>query len=157
MRIKKKQRYVPELNTSSLPDLIFTVLFFFMIVTHMRQNDVKVQVRTPKGTELLPFDRKFAVAAIYVGKDSNGEILIQLNNDIIPSEKLPSEIKRLRSELSDEEREAFTVSLKADRDIPMGVLADIKETLRSNNILHLNYSASGDEKEKNSSRAPKEN
>ena len=157
MRIKKKQRYVPELNTSSLPDLIFTVLFFFMIVTHMRQNDVKVQVRTPEGTELQPFDKKFATAAIYIGKDSKGEIRIQLNNDIIPSEKLPSEIKRLRSELSDEERESFTVSLKADRDIPMGVLADIKETLRSNNILHLNYSASGDEKETNSSRSPKEN
>ena len=157
MRIKKKQRYVPQLNTSALPDLIFTVLFFFMIVTHMRQNDVKVQVRTPEGTELQPFDKKFATAAIYVGKDSNGEILIQLNNDIIPSEKLPSEIKRLRSELSDEERDAFTVSIKADRDVPMGVLADIKETLRSNNILHLNYSASGDEKETNSSRSPKEN
>ena len=156
MRIKKKQRYVPELNTSALPDLIFTVLFFFMIVTHMRQNDVKVQVRTPEGTELQPFDKKFATAAIYIGKDSKGEIRIQLNNSIVPSEKLPLERKRLRSELSDEERDAFTVSIKADRDVPMGVLADIKETLRSNNILHLNYSASGKEKEMNRGRSQKE-
>lgn len=156
MRIKKKQRYVPQLNTSALPDLIFTVLFFFMIVTHMRQNDVKVMLRTPEGTELQPFDKKFATAVIYVGKDCNGEIRIQLNNDVVPAEKLSSEIKRLRSDLSDEEREAFAVSIKADRDIPMGVLADIKETLRSNNILHLNYSASGKEKEKNRGRSQKE-
>ena len=156
MRIKKKQRYVPQLNTSALPDLIFTVLFFFMIVTHMRQNNVKVMLRTPEGTELQPFDKKFATAAIYIGKDSKGEIRIQLNNDVVPAEKLSSEIKRLRGDLSDEEREAFAVSIKADRDIPMGVLADIKETLRSNNILHLNYSASGKEKEKNRGRSQKE-
>ena len=50
--VKRREREVPGLNTAALPDLIFTVLFFFMIVTHMRQADVKVQYRVPEGTEL---------------------------------------------------------------------------------------------------------
>lgn len=47
----RRQREVPGLNTSSLPDLIFTVLFFFMIVTHMRKATLKVRFQQPQGTE----------------------------------------------------------------------------------------------------------
>ena len=46
---KKKQHDVPQLNTASLPDLIFSVLFFFMIVTHMRTDNSKVRYSLPKG------------------------------------------------------------------------------------------------------------
>ena len=46
------KRDVPGLNLASLPDLIFTVLFFFMIVTHMRDVNPKVRYEVPQGTEL---------------------------------------------------------------------------------------------------------
>ena len=49
---RKKKHEVPALNTASLPDLIFSVLFFFIIVTHMRQDDVRVKYRVPQGKEL---------------------------------------------------------------------------------------------------------
>lgn len=49
---KTGKRGMPELNTSSLPDLIFTMLFFFMIVTTMREVTLKVQFQVPQGTEL---------------------------------------------------------------------------------------------------------
>ena len=49
---RRREHTVPGLNTASLPDLIFSVLFFFMIVTHMQKVAVKVQYRTPQGTEL---------------------------------------------------------------------------------------------------------
>ena len=39
----KKKRDIPNLNTAALPDLIFTVLFFFMIVTQLRDTEVKVR------------------------------------------------------------------------------------------------------------------
>ena len=38
---KTGKREMPALNTSSLPDLIFTLLFFFMIVTTMREVTLK--------------------------------------------------------------------------------------------------------------------
>ena len=37
---------------ASLPDLIFTVLFFFMIVTHMRDVEKQVSYQLPSGTEV---------------------------------------------------------------------------------------------------------
>ena len=49
---KKQGREMPEMNTSSLPDLIFTILFFFMIVTTMREVTLKVKFTVPSGTEL---------------------------------------------------------------------------------------------------------
>ena len=47
---KKAKREMPEMNTSSLPDLIFTILFFFMIVTTMREVTLKVKFVVPQGT-----------------------------------------------------------------------------------------------------------
>ena len=63
-------RSVPTLNTSSLPDLIFTVLFFFMVVTHMRQVTLKVRFRVPQGTELTRLTKKSAVSYVYIGTPS---------------------------------------------------------------------------------------
>ena len=47
---ERRHRDMPGLNTSSLPDLIFTVLFFFMIVNHMRKVTLKVKYQVPQGT-----------------------------------------------------------------------------------------------------------
>ena len=59
---------MPELNTSSLPDLIFTMFFFFMIVTTMREVTMKVQFRSPQATELEKLEKKSLVTFIYVGQ-----------------------------------------------------------------------------------------
>ena len=63
---KRTRREIPGLNTSSLPDLIFTVLFFFMIVTHMRKVTLKVKYQVPQGTELTRLTKKTAVSYIYI-------------------------------------------------------------------------------------------
>ena len=69
MNIRRPRfRDVPTLNTSSLPDLIFTVLFFFIIVTHMRKATVKVEYQLPQGTELTRLTKKSAVTYIYIGR-----------------------------------------------------------------------------------------
>ena len=73
---------MPGLNTAALPDLIFTVLFFFMIVTHMRDVEPLVRYDVPLGTELQKVAHKASVVYIYVGrtaKDSD-QFAIQLNN-----------------------------------------------------------------------------
>ena len=66
MNFHKKSHEVPGLNTSSLPDLIFSVLFFFMTVTHMRQVTLKVDCRLPQGKELTRLTKKSAVSHIYI-------------------------------------------------------------------------------------------
>lgn len=144
----RHHRNVPTLNTSSLPDLIFTVLFFFMIVTHMRQNNVKVEMTVPEGEELQQFDKKYATATIFVGKGTDGEIHIQVNDDITEISSIGAVINKERKAVAEDERDAFTVILKADKDVPLGVIADIKDVLQMNNVLHINYSASMEERSK---------
>ena len=82
-RLRRRKYDMPELNTAALPDLIFTVLFFFMIVTHMRTDEMKVQYQVPKGERLERLTHKSSVCHIYIGKPigaSDDSVRIQLNN-----------------------------------------------------------------------------
>lgn len=141
MNLRKEKRHVPELNTSALPDLIFTVLFFFMIVTHMRQTDVKVKVQTPQGTELQKLNKKYAVTYLYIGKDKTGKSQIQVNNRLVAIDKLAEVLRKERKQLPVDEQKYHTVSIKADRDTPLSVIADVKEALRNAHTLQISYSA----------------
>ena len=140
--VKRREREVPGLNTAALPDLIFTVLFFFMIVTHMRQADVKVQYRVPEGTELSRLANKATAQYIYIGSmGNNGAPVIQLNNRIVTIDELRYELIRQRQLMSDEDCDRMVVSIRADRNTDMGVIADVKRALREANALRVSYSA----------------
>ena len=134
---------MPGLNTAALPDLIFTVLFFFMIVTHMRDVEPLVHYDVPLGTELQKVAHKASVVYIYVGrtaKDSD-QFAIQLNNRLATVDDIRAFIEEERSRMAPEDQALLTVSLKADRDVPMRLIADIKEALRQSYALKINYSA----------------
>ena len=145
---KTEKRVMPTLNTSSLPDLIFSLLFFFMIVTTMREETLKLEFRLPQATELNKLERKSLVTHIYVGRPSaeyrdasDGESCIQLNDSFADVSDIPAYIANERAGLSEEEQAQMTVSLKVDRHTRMGIVLDIKEALRQANALNISYSA----------------
>ena len=143
---KRKRRSVPVLNTASLPDLIFTVLFFFMIVTHMRNENVKVTYRVPQGTELSRVTKKSAVTNIYIGKRmgevaSDNKFYVQVNNEVMEIDHIPSYMRDIRSNMPEELRQHATVSIKADRDVPMGIVTQVKQALREAKAYRVSYSA----------------
>ena len=148
-----EERDVPMLNTSSLPDLIFTVLFFFMIVTHMRDVDLKVRYEVPQGTEVTKLGHKASVVHIYVGRrigavaGEDDEFFIQLNNDIATLDDIKAFVETERSQMNSEDQGRLTVSIKADRDVPMGLISDIKQVLQQAYALRINYSATERSKE----------
>ena len=132
---RRSSHNMPGLNLASMPDLIFTVLFFFMIVTHMRHDDVKVRYQVPAGTEVQKLQQKSAVINIYIGEGK-----IQVNNQLTDVEHLPQLIEAERKKLSEDNAEHLTVSLKADKHTPMGIIADVKEALQRSFALRINYS-----------------
>lgn len=132
---RRSSHNMPGLNLASMPDLIFTVLFFFMIVTHMRHDDVKVRYQVPAGTEVQKLQQKSAVINIYIGEGK-----IQVNNQLTDVEHLPQLIEAERKKLSEDNAERLTVSLKADKHTPMGIIADVKEALQRSFALRINYS-----------------
>jgi biopolymer transport protein ExbD len=123
-----------------MPDLIFTVLFFFMIVTHMRSDEVKVHLQVPQGTEVQKLANKSAVANLYIG-NLEGQWRVQLNGDLIRPEEIPARIEKIRAGMSPENAEHLTISLRADRKAPMGLVSDVKRSLQKVYALRINYSA----------------
>ena len=153
IRGDRRRHGVPTLNVASMPDLIFTVLFFFMIVTHMRSDEVKVRLEVPAGSEVKKLTGHPAIVNIYIGKGGmrnveggmrlpkEQEWLVQLNGDIVSPKEIPARINAIRSKLSPENAERLTVSFRADRHAPMGLVSDVKQALQQAYALKINYSA----------------
>jgi len=146
---RNEKREMPALNTSSLPDIIFMLLFFFMSVTSMKEVSYKVQFQNPQATELTKLEQKSLVRYIYVGtptaefrKQYGAETRIQLNDAIVDR---PSQIGEYivdeRSAMREDEQGKMTVSIKADKETRMGVIADIKQELRRSYALKISYAA----------------
>ena len=131
---------VPSLNMASMPDLIFTVLFFFMIVTHMRSDEVKVRLEVPRGSEVQKLAARQSVVNIYLGR-KDGQWSVQLNGELVLPETIPARIEQLRAKMGPESAERLTVSLRADKQTPMGLVSDVKRALQKVYALRINYSA----------------
>ncbi len=143
---KKGSRELPEMNTSSLPDLIFTILFFFMIVTTMREVTLKVKFTVPQGTQLEKLEKKSSVSFIYVGPPTDqlrGQMgsgtRIQLNDRYAETTELIDFVAQERTTMEDPASQVM--SLKVDTKTKMGIITDIKEQLRKAWALKINYSA----------------
>ncbi|HEY9551268.1 MAG TPA: biopolymer transporter ExbD, partial [Prevotella sp.] len=133
---------------ASLPDLIFTVLFFFMIVTHMRKVAVKVQYRVPQATELTRLTKKTAISYIYIGRPAAAfqgmagtGTRIQLNDKFATPAEIADYIEAEKARMSPEDREQMTVSIKADKDTKMGIITDVKQALRRSKAVKISYTA----------------
>ena len=136
----QSRRSVPSLNVASMPDLIFTVLFFFMIVTHMRSDEVKVRLQVPAGVEVQKLANKQAVVNLYIGKQGD-KWAVQLNGNIVAPADIPASIEHIRSGLSSENQSRLTVSLRVDKKAPMGLVSEVKRNLQQAYALKINYSA----------------
>lgn len=146
---QKEKREVPGLNLAAMPDLIFTVLFFFMIVTHMREVKPMVRFDIPQGTEVEKA-RKAGMIYLFIGKPVNerGDVVgdesrIQLNDHYVTLDEIGAAIEEERSHMSEENRQQMVVSIRADRGTEMGLINDVKQALRKAGALNINYSATG--------------
>lgn len=102
-------REMPELNTSSLPDLVFAFLFFIMMVTSMREVTLKVEFHAPQATELQKLEKKSLVTFIYVGKPTRdlrakmgSETRIQLNDAFAETSEIQDYIAQEKSSMKEE-------------------------------------------------------
>ncbi len=145
---KKRGKSSPEVSTASLPDIIFMLLFFFMVVTVLRDSEQKVNVVTPTATELTKLEKKSLVNYIYVGrpvekfKATYGtKPRIQLGDKFASLEEIPLFLEKHRSKVSENMRPGIKTSLKIDNSVTMGIVTDVKQALRKAGQLLVNYSA----------------
>lgn len=145
---RNEKREMPALNTSSLPDIIFMLLFFFMSVTSMKEVTYKVSFTTPQATELTKLEKKSLVRYIYVGtptkdyrKQYGTESRIQLDDAFAEKSEIGEYILNESSNMNEEDRPKMTISIKADKETRMGIINDIKQELRAVSALKINYAA----------------
>lgn len=144
---KKQGGETPAISTASLPDIVFMLLFFFMVTTVMREITLKVENAKPFATEIKKLERKSLVTYIYVGKPKaayipqvGAEPRIQLNDAFARVKELQQFVITEREAINEAERPLMTVSIKADGQVKMGLVTDIKQELRKANSLKINYS-----------------
>ena len=142
---KGEKRGMPELNTSSLPDLVFSILFFFMCVTHMREDTPIVKVTTPRADQVTKLENKSLVTTVLVGKPRDPrrgtEELIQFNDDFLDMRNVQSTMESARLSMKEQDQPKMQVSMKVDRNCKMGIITELKKELRKAQCLKISYSA----------------
>jgi len=143
---KKNKGEIPAVNTASLPDIVFMLLFFFMVATVMRDNELKINNQLPAADQVEKLDKKDLVMYIYAGKPNSGyqaqygtEARIQLNDKFSEVSDIPAFIYAERESKREEVRPFLTTALKVDKGTNMGIVGDIKQELRKVNALKINY------------------
>ena len=145
---KKRGKASPAISTASLPDIIFMLLFFFMVVTVLRDGERKVQVVVPQATELQKLEHKSLVNHIWIGKPVEKyqavygtKPRIQLGDKFATENDIPLFLKQHKIKIPEAQRPRITSSLKVDGDVTMGIVTDVKTILRKSGQLKVNYSA----------------
>lgn len=143
---KKTNEGQPAISTASLPDIVFMLLFFFMVVTVMRQNTLMVENKLPYADQVEKLDKKDLVMYIYAGKPSpryqerfGTEARIQLNDKFASVDEVQQFIFAERETKREELIPYLTTALKVDEETNMGLVSDIKQELRKAEALKINY------------------
>jgi len=150
---QKSKGKAPTISTASLPDIIFILLFFFMVSSTIKNTSIKVSIKAPFATELKKLEKKSLVLFVYVGKPLDIEKYgtaprIQINDAFVTIDKVGELLARERENRNENDKPKMSVSIKADANTEMGIITDIKQELRKVSLLKVNYSAQGGSIEK---------
>lgn len=148
---KKRGKTSPAISTASLPDIIFMLLFFFMVVTVLRDAELKVKVSTPYATELTKLEEKSLVNYLYIGRPLQKyqalygtKPRMQLGDKFANIQDIPLFLERHKVKVPESRHGQITSSLRVDGEVTMGIVQDVKTQLRKSGQLKVNYSAKKD-------------
>jgi biopolymer transport protein ExbD len=142
---KEKSGELPAISTASMPDIIFMLLFFFMVTTTMREVTMKVRIKAPDASEVQKLEKKALVSFIYIGPPIQSKLYgtesrIQLNDTFRSVSDIAEFIYTEREARMEADRPLLTTSLKVDKEVKMGIVTDVKQELRKVGAFKINYS-----------------
>ena len=145
---KGDKKTMPAGSTSSLSDIVFMLLFFFMVTTQMRETENKVLVKLPEASEVVKLERKDLASYINIGSPTRTyqaqygtDARIQLNDSFKTTDEIRDFIAAERDAMSEADRQFMTVAIRADENTRMGIITDVKQELRRCSALKIMYSA----------------
>ncbi|HNV81545.1 MAG: biopolymer transporter ExbD [Tenuifilaceae bacterium] len=145
---RKGKTGMPAISTASLPDIVFMLLFFFMVSTTLRETELFVKIKLPEASEVVKLEKKSLVSYIYIGPPARQyqslfgtDSRIQLNDSFKTLTDIRDFISSEREAMSESDRPFLQTSLKIDEDTRMGIVTDVKQELRKASALKISYSA----------------
>lgn len=148
MAMFKKVRREVQASSSSMSDIVFMLLFFFMVTTQLRETENKVQVRLPEASEVVKLERKDLASYINIGTPIRSlqtkygtDARIQLNDAFRSKEEIRDFVASERDAMSEADRPLMQVCIRADQDVRMGIITDVKQELRRCSALRIMYTA----------------
>ncbi|MEO0404769.1 MAG: biopolymer transporter ExbD [Bacteroidota bacterium] len=150
---RKVKKDSGAISTASLPDIVFMLLFFFMVATVLRTEDERVKVVKPEASEIEKIEKKHLIKYINIGPPQDKARfgtapVIQLNDDFASVEDIQQWVADEKETLAEAEQSQMWVSLKVDQDTKMKVVTDVKQELRQAQALKLLYSTNSRERTK---------
>ncbi len=145
---KGEKKEMPGISSGSLSDIVFMLLFFFMVTTQMRETENKVVVKIPQASESVKLERKDLSSYINIGTPIRSlqaqygtDARIQLNDSFKTVDDIRDFVAAERDSKSEADRSFMTICIRADQDVRMGIITDVKQELRRCSALKIMYSA----------------
>ena len=145
---KGEKKEMPGIASGSLSDIVFMLLFFFMVTTQMRETENKVVVKIPEASEAVKLERKDLSSYINIGTpvrhlqaQYGTDERIQLNDSFKTVDDIRDFVAAERDSKSEADRSFMTICIRADQDVRMGIITDVKQELRRCSALKIMYSA----------------
>jgi biopolymer transport protein ExbD len=146
---KKGKKGAPAITTASLPDIVFMLLFFFMVVTKMRDSEIMVKIQVPNASELQKLEKKSLVTHIYIGSPVEKYVpqigtapRIQLNDQFADATQIPLFIANEKTKVARaKDRDKMTCAMRVDKSVKMGIVTDVKTELRKIDFRKVSYLA----------------
>jgi biopolymer transport protein ExbD len=143
-----KNKEVPAITSSSLSDIVFMLLFFFMVTTQLRETENKVIVKLPEASEVVKLERKDLASYINIGTPTKNyqaqfgtDARIQLNDSFKSIDDIRDFIAAERESMSEGDRSFMQTVIRADEDVRMGIITDVKQELRRCSALKIMYAS----------------
>jgi len=147
-KFKKARKNMEQINTSALPDIIFMLLFFFMVTTVLREQDILVEQKIPQSSQLQKLQNKTLISYVFIGKPKNtslygSEPRVQANDVLISTPEIVQWVNQERDKLAEADRGSITISMKVDKDVKMGPISDVQTELRNADARKVLYASTG--------------
>ena len=119
MRVSRERRVLSEINITPFVDVMLVLLVIFMVTAPLLQQGVDVDLPKAKGKELPP--------------DERISLVIKKDRTIFMNETSVS-IPEMRQKLEAISRLNPNVFLKADKDVPYGLVVEVMGEIKEAGI-----------------------
>lgn len=142
---RKTLRPAADIGTSALPDIIFMLLFFFMVVTVLRDHQVLLKIEVPEVNQAQKLQHRSLIHNIYIGRPQEESLsqttVIQINDAFVRIEEVELAVWQMVIKAPEAKRGLVTTNLRVDKKVEMGLVTDVKTEIRKAEQYKLNYAA----------------